>query len=43
LHFLQNVLRPPSRLKFDCMFLPGSLQLGAVPLLNRSYISIARD
>ena len=43
LHFLQNVLRPPSRLKLGCMFRPDSLQLGAVPLLNKSYISIARD
>jgi hypothetical protein len=43
LHFLQNVLRPPSRLKLGCMFRPESLQLEVAPLLNRSYISMARD
>jgi hypothetical protein len=43
LHFLQNVLLPPSRLKVGYVLRPDSLQLEVVPPLNRSYISIARD
>ena len=43
LHFLQNILRPPSRLKLGYALRPDSLQLEVVPLLNKSYISTARD
>jgi hypothetical protein len=43
LHFLQNVLLPPSRLKVGYVLRPDSLQLEVVPPLNRSYISMARD
>jgi hypothetical protein len=43
LHFLQNILLPPSRLKVGCILRPDSLQLEVVPPLNRSYISMARD
>jgi hypothetical protein len=43
LHFLQNILLPPSRLKVGCILRPDSLQLEVVPPLKRSYISMARD
>ena len=43
LHFLQNVLLPPSRLKVGCVLRPDSLQLEVVPPLKRSCISMARD
>ena len=43
LHFLQNVLLPPSRLKAGGVLRPGSLQLEVEPLLKRSCISMARD